>query len=106
MYIGEYLVVMFFEVGCLGQIDQQCQCFVGDVVFVVVDVEIVDVDGEFLVVIWIVGEELVKMGVFDLIVMFVQGVLCWGSGDVGDWCGGYGLILMLWSGVDQSCCFC
>lgn len=104
MHTGEHLVATLFEVGRPGQIDQQRQRLAGDAVFAVVDVEIADADGELPAATRIVGEELAKMGVSDLIVMSAQGVPCRGSGDVGDWRGGHGSTLMPWSGVDQSRC--
>lgn len=76
MHTGEHLVATLFEVGRPGQIDQQRQRLAGDAVFAVVDVEIADADGELPAATRIVGEELAKMGVSDLIVMSAQGVPC------------------------------
>ncbi len=75
---------LLLEPRCAGQVDQQFQCFAGDPVLAVVDVQVADRQRQLGPAAGVLGEELTEVFLADLVVMPGQGVPCGSSGNIGN----------------------
>src|SRR4030095_132458 len=84
-----------------GELEQQGQRLVGDVMLGVVEVEAHRLERESLAAFWVVGEELAQMHARDLLVGRARRLLCAARGG-GGWGWGQGRPRGGWAGVGPA----
>ncbi|BBY64949.1 hypothetical protein MHEL_31920 [Mycolicibacterium helvum] len=69
MLAGQHRVAALFEVRGTGEVDQKLECFPGDAVLAVVDVEVTDGECELAATVGLFGEEFAEVFPGDLVVV-------------------------------------